>query len=1047
MSRHEQKIKDGAARRLAGREQVLATLIAAPRGSTQQAAGSMHPGSAQRGPLVGSPEAQRAARRLAPGVQLPGTATPPPTHAGGPTGLAADALTLQRSIGNRATGAVLQRRKNAPPAKPRMVKLRVKPPRRMNGREFSAFVLAQLEGISFDEAVVLLPEAGWNYQTGRFLTGITDDDVKKEEGIEVTVEPPEENAALKEDRQARAAEFKGVTGKERESVNTEVDRRFWKRKGQKGKRLGLGADQQADRELWMRTRDEVLLERQRVTDMPEEVKAHLFGEGGAALRPEQYKDVIRIGETMRGFSDEDWDAYERRATATTDDLELVEGQLKAFVAKQAAARKVIDRVKGTERLYDIVKRFNVARLRMGMEPKQYPKFPEWKEMNDLLAKHGFQGIWDYERATAAYLTLFQERAKELTMLVLAASTEAVYKEQKRYADPAAAAGLQTELGRFRELHAEAVAADRAIPKRPTKGRNAEPGPWPGDLEKMADARAKHARAGAERERLAEFHPILKDTTLSDEELDVGSGGDLRTVLLETTEARLRNIIRTKKRVKSDRDAVLQLDQLLELAFEELGAAKKDSVGRKIVRTRKDEIAEDKEFRNDALTVVAIGLGFVSFGGGAAAVLAGAASLGVGGYQAANEYAGYQDAYAASHTAFDPAEAVSSNEPSFAWVALALIGMGLETLALKNAIRAFRPAAEALAATGDIAAFRAQLTNVKLDDALKARVAGHVEAEQQLADAAAGLRKEWKELMDAPRGIPGTMTTHGNLIFYGKVTALAYRAARLKVRTWRQFLRFLKVRRLLQDVDLEALAAEDLKLVQKAFKRGVELSDKAHVKIPQDEPIPVDPHSPKGPRRRDVGDVNPPARGTVPQVLGGADPRTARRGGIEKIEQFINDNNENVVVIEGRLLKGMNRKSAPNYNRDPEWTIHRAEQGLEGWQAAHLWGPGFGDEAAAGMFLSTFDMNQLWQNPGIEGFLRNLRRLAARQGGIVRLRATATSYARTQYGGVALKDVKYEFSVVTGSKVKPLAKVEIHADPPPGGAVHKPDIKWLSEDDL
>jgi hypothetical protein len=934
---------------------------------------------------------------------------------------------------------------------PPMVKLKVKPTQVMTGPEFSAFVLAQLEGISFDDAVERLPEVGWNYQTGRFLTGTTVADI--DQWLEVRVDVPAESAGEKEDRGARSAEFKEVAGKERESINSEVDRRFWKRKGGKGKQLGLGADQQTDRELWMRTRDEVLRERDQVRGLPEEVKAHLFGEGGAPLRPGEYKDLVRIGQKMRSFSDADWDAYERRATARTDDLELAEGQLDEFITKQATARKVIDRVKGTERLYDIVKRFNVARLRMGMEPKQYERFPGWKEMHELLAKHGFKGIWDYERATAAYLTLFQERARELTLLVLRASTAVVLKEQQRYADPAVLTNLQGNLASFRELHGAAKDIERSIPKRTSKGRNAEPGPWPSDLEAMSRARAKHQAAGAERERLAEFHPILRDSTLSDEKLDVGSPEDLRGVLLDTVDERLRNIVRTKKRVESDRDAVFQLDQVLELALDELGAAQKESVGRKIVQTRKDEIAEDKEFRNFALTLVAIGLGFVSFGGGAAAVLGGAASFGVGAVQAANEWADYQDAYAAAHTAFDASEAVSSREPSFAWVALSLIGLGLEAAALKTAIREFRPAAEALAASGEIAAFRAELPKVKLDEALKARVAAFVEAEQQVKNSADALRTEWEAFWRnrtvgaivgrAPMGayIPPSVL--------GKFTALAYRAARHQVRTWRTFLRWLKVRRLLEGIELEQLSAEELKLVQDAYERGVKLYDKANVKIPLDEPIPVDPRSPKGPRRPDVGDVNPPARGTAPQVLGGADPRTAGRGGIEKIEQFINASNENVVVIEGRLLQGIKgrAKNAPNYNRDPEWSILREEHDLEGWQAAHLWGPGFGDEAAAGMFLTNFDMNQIWQNAGVEGFLRQMRRLAAKRGTIVRLRATATSYERTAHGGVALKDVKYEFSTVTGGKVKQLGKVEIHADPPPGGTVHEPKVTWTSEDDL
>jgi hypothetical protein len=215
-----------------------------------------------------------------------GAAARAPTSFPGTTGPAAGALALQRSIGNRATGAVLMRQTKTRRPGPPMVKLKVKPTQVMTGPEFSAFVLAQLEGISFEDAVERLPEIGWNYQTGRFLTGTTVADI--DQWLEVRVDVPAESAGEKEDRGARSAEFKEVAGTERESINSEVDRRFWKRKGGKGKQLRLGADEQTDRELWIRTRDEVLRERDQVRGLPEEVKAHLFGEGGAALRPGQY---------------------------------------------------------------------------------------------------------------------------------------------------------------------------------------------------------------------------------------------------------------------------------------------------------------------------------------------------------------------------------------------------------------------------------------------------------------------------------------------------------------------------------------------------------------------------------------------------------------------------------------------------------------------------------------------------------------------------------------------------------------------------------------
>jgi hypothetical protein len=49
MSRYEQRIKDGATRFLQDGEDVLAAVIAAPRGYTQAAAGSIHLGAAQQG--------------------------------------------------------------------------------------------------------------------------------------------------------------------------------------------------------------------------------------------------------------------------------------------------------------------------------------------------------------------------------------------------------------------------------------------------------------------------------------------------------------------------------------------------------------------------------------------------------------------------------------------------------------------------------------------------------------------------------------------------------------------------------------------------------------------------------------------------------------------------------------------------------------------------------------------------------------------------------------------------------------------------------------
>jgi hypothetical protein len=130
-----------------------------------------------------------------------------------------------------------------------------------------------------------------------------------------------------------------------------------------------------------------------------------------------------------------------------------------------------------------------------------------------------------------------------------------------------------------------------------------------------------------------------------------------------------------------------------------------------------------------------------------------------------------------------------------------------------------------------------------------------------------------------------------------------------------------------------------------------------------------------------------------------------------------------------------------------WAALRDEHGLSGWQAAHLWGPGFGDEAAAGMFLAPEEVNQIWQNQSVEDFLRSAFKSAAEwaaSGGAkvdVRLRAMAVSHPRTVAGGSVLGHVEYEFFLAPhGETPTPFGRIGFSVDPPPHGKVSEPYVK-------
>ena len=194
-------------------------------------------------------------------------------------------------------------------------------------------------------------------------------------------------------------------------------------------------------------------------------------------------------------------------------------------------------------------------------------------------------------------------------------------------------------------------------------------------------------------------------------------------------------------------------------------------------------------------------------------------------------------------------------------------------------------------------------------------------------------------------------------------------------------------------------------------------------------------------------VPKPAPGPPKNIGAGvSDARTAAMGGVESIKQVLNPFNEVETVIEGRLLEGMDRDTAPNYNREKIWSTLRKlhpELKLAEWEAAHLWGPGFGDEAAAGMMLAPKEVNQVWQNRGVEQFLRELRGIAAAEGWEIHVRAVARSHARTFAGGMGdslMQSVQYDFSVGRpGGPKQPFGQVSFSVGTPPGGVVSEPVV--------
>jgi hypothetical protein len=216
-----------------------------------------------------------------------------------------------------------------------------------------------------------------------------------------------------------------------------------------------------------------------------------------------------------------------------------------------------------------------------------------------------------------------------------------------------------------------------------------------------------------------------------------------------------------------------------------------------------------------------------------------------------------------------------------------------------------------------------------------------------------------------------------------------------------------------------MTADELRLMEEAFDNGVR----------QRSALAARTAAPLPPR-----EVN---------VLDPENARTAGRGGIDRITESKLDDGAIQVEMEGRLIEPPGRRStwAPNYNNEPVWRKWRDWFGFRDWQAAHLWGPGFGDEAAAGIMLAPSEVNQYWQNRAIETILRDLRDTASMTGQEVRLVARATSHPPNAGGLRTLKDVSYEFTLVGPNGATEVAG-QVSFSVEPGGRVCDRIVRWM-----
>lgn len=643
-----------------------------------------------------------------------------------------------------------------------------------------------------------------------------------------------------EERRASRRYFEELAPGDQAALTAEADREFWERtQYHVGQRLGGSRDDREMARYWMLLRDELLRQRQAIEALPPDIRDILFREDAArVLEPRDYATALRIAGKIAALTPAEQAEYKSRVAAETTDWTVFETAIDRFVAESQERRLDTEerarlelKLYGLEELYrryrdymselsrGVVLAGGGTPMGVGTSLGSQPALEKTRSrLAADLAAYGFASIEDFGRAVSEYEAAFERETLAVARMMLGQYEHLLFEQERRYRDPAAAAVLYGSLGRTqaRQLYEE---GDRIRDEYFRSGGSTivmTPEEMAAASEYAGRRAEARRRADEEVRSLSGDSPLLADPDFDRERLARAPEGDVQSVMLEYIRARRQDIAETRRNLEAAPEMMYGLDALLEASFQSQNIPP-GSVYDLIIKDRVREVHLEQAIPNIILGVVAVAAGLFTGGGGTVAVLAAGTAFGISAYQALEEFERYE-AMSAAHGA-----KLLSDDPSLAWVIVAVAGAGLDLAAAGSALRALRPAAEAFNETGDLVKFQEQISRLtELREGLRARV---LRAAEALKEAKAESQAASEELARALRESLSRAYSLGlDPEILAKAAKAAYYAAKKGVRKFEVFLAELKLQKFAKGIKFDKLGKEDLEALEEAFNEGVARAD-------------------------------------------------------------------------------------------------------------------------------------------------------------------------------------------------------------------------------
>ncbi len=615
-----------------------------------------------------------------------------------------------------------------------------------------------------------------------------------------TIRPATEGEKKKRDQY-----IKELPQGEQAAINAEADVQFWESTQYRvGEKLGTSTDDKQMAQYWKVLRHELIRKRQAIEALPPDIQKFLIDEKMPAIEPRDFDTVRRIMSKVATLTPAQLAEYESRVTAKTTNWSVYEASIDQYLVerkeRETTAKEkftIETRLAGLDDLYDRYRNYlsmlkDNARLTslgafspkaLGTAAGAQPTLNKMQaELEADLITAGFPGgIAEFTLFIQDYEKVFERETLSIANVMLDQYGHLLLGEEQRYQNPALAAELPKAAQLIHRIQGLKTRADFEISK--------------------------------EAESIIKRHPLVRNFDIIDaEKFSQALEGEAQGMMLGYIKERKVAIADTRKNLAAKPMMIYgDLPDLFNSSLQ-IQNIQSGTIHEKIILNHKSEVGWEEAIPDFILAAIAIGAGLLTGGTGTVAILAGGTALGIGAYQAVQAFQHYE-AMSSAHGA-----GLLNEEPSFAWVVVAVIGAGLDAGVLVKVLPKLTPALRAFN-TGDEVSDIAKLTQRlnALEELTKVEkdICNSI---IRAADAEVEARAAWKAVFRPPSVlrmviVPGA-EEFGRLVYAVYLTVVD--------RGIREFQKFVKLNEAIDLIgDITKLPAADLATLKIGYLKAIE----------------------------------------------------------------------------------------------------------------------------------------------------------------------------------------------------------------------------------